>query len=291
MALLCQHVTNLNFNTAPIVFKNDDNNVSALENARQQKKRIEEAAHLQKQQLEEAAEKLQNQAEDTEEVIKERDHLRSESERLAQENAAAKGLLDAMKRQKDEEIAALSSRVAQRAAEITRLNQMIFSGRAPNMARQDNCLPLVYHNATVHIVNAFCPLGLDSGYQNRTKLHCWEYCVGIANQTFKLERVNNDITPEGFWTISRTGDNQKLYFPNNTVGLDVHVGNAPGKQYYWYIGRPSNSRVGSWVIKNAEWGTCIQMGNGGKENARHVYSYPVSDHADANWLMVPFSFN
>jgi hypothetical protein len=95
----------------------------------------------------------------------ERDHLRSESERLAQENAAAKGLLDAMKRQKDEEIAALSSRVAQRAAEITRLNQMIFSGRAPNMARQDNCLPLVYHNATVHIVNAFCPLGLDSGYR------------------------------------------------------------------------------------------------------------------------------
>ncbi|CAG9954460.1 unnamed protein product [Clonostachys rosea f. rosea IK726] len=69
---------------------------------------------------------------------------------------------------------------------------------------------------------------------------------------------------------------EKLYFPNHTVGLDVHVGNAPGKQCYWYIGRPSNSRVGSWVvpyaddcnrIKNAEWGTCIQMGNGGKENA------------------------
>ncbi|CAI6100933.1 unnamed protein product [Clonostachys chloroleuca] len=125
---------------------------------------------------------------------------------------------------------------------------MILSGRAPNMARQDNCLPLVYHNVTVHIVNAFCPLGLDSGYQ-------------------------------------------KLYFLNNTVGLDVHVGNAPEKQCYWYIGRPSNHRVGSWVIKNAELGSCIQMGNGGKANARHVYSYPVSDHVDANWLMVPLSFN
>ncbi|CAH0027029.1 unnamed protein product [Clonostachys rhizophaga] len=162
MALLYQHATNLSFNTAPIVFKNDDNNVSALENARLQKKRMEEAARLQKQQLEEAAVKLQKQVEDTEEVIKERDHLRSEN---------------------------------------------------------------------------------------------------------------------------------KLYFPNNTVGLDVHVGNAPGKQCYWYIGRASSNRVGSWVIKNAEWGTCIQMGNGGKENARHVYSYPVSDHADANWLMVPLSFN
>ncbi|CAH0058266.1 unnamed protein product [Clonostachys solani] len=248
MALLCQHVTNLSSNTPPIVFKNDDNNVSALENARLQKKRMEEAARLQKKQLEEAAERLQKQAEDTEEVVRERDHLRSKSERLTQENAAAMGLLDAMKRQKDEEIAALSSRDAQRAAEMTRLNQLIFSGRVPNMARQDNCLPLVYHNATVHIVNAFCPLGLDSGYQ-------------------------------------------KVYFPTNALGLDVHVGNALGKQCYWYIGRGSNNRVGSWVIKSAEWGTCIGMGNGGKENARRVYSYQAGDHVDANWLMVPLSFN
>jgi hypothetical protein len=27
------------------------------------------------------------------------------------------------------------------------------------------------------------------------------------------------------------------------------------------------------------------------ETRRHVYSYPVSDHADANWLMVPLSFD
>ncbi|VUC29194.1 unnamed protein product [Clonostachys rosea] len=227
MALLYQHVTNLSSNTTPIVFKNDDNNVSALENARVQKRRMEEAARLQQQQLEEAGAKLQKQVEDTEEVIKERDQLRSESERLAQENAAAKGLFDAMKRQKDEEIAAMSSRDARRTAEITRLNLVIYNGRATDIARQDNCLPLVYHNAVVHIVNAFCPLGLDSGYPSAGR----------------------------------------LYLPNNAVGLDICVGNAPGKQCYWYIGRGSNNRVGSWVIKNAEWGTCIQMGNGGKENA------------------------
>ena len=82
MAISLQHACNRRFDTGPNLFKNDINNVAALQSARLQKKLMEEAAHLHQKQLEEAAENLQTQTTDKEKVQQERDELLRRMETL-----------------------------------------------------------------------------------------------------------------------------------------------------------------------------------------------------------------
>jgi len=79
-----QHFSNRKADTEPKPFKNDVNNVAALQSARLQKRRMEEAALLQQKLLNETAEKLSNQVVDTGIVKQELEDVRKLKDILTQ---------------------------------------------------------------------------------------------------------------------------------------------------------------------------------------------------------------
>ncbi|KAI9653012.1 MAG: hypothetical protein M1829_001352 [Trizodia sp. TS-e1964] len=78
------HASNRTPAVDPSLFRNDANNVAALQTVRLQKKLLEEAARLQQEQLNEAAGNLKIQIEDKEKIQQERDELRRSKESLSQ---------------------------------------------------------------------------------------------------------------------------------------------------------------------------------------------------------------
>lgn len=124
MAATVQHACNRrsDTDTESSIFRNDSNNVAALQTARMQKTLLEEAARLQQQQLEKVVGDLESQATDKKKVEEERDALRREKEALAKAVEAKDGELrgsrnevealnvqkqnevDAERRQKQEEV-------------------------------------------------------------------------------------------------------------------------------------------------------------------------------------------
>ena len=129
MSVSIQHVSNRASDTdvTPRLFRNDLNNVAALQNARFQKKLMEEAARLQKQQLEKVEE-------DKEKVVQERDALRAEKEQLnqtVQQKDSSLAVLqtakeevekqmEVLKSQKEEEIQALTRQKENEGANLRR---------------------------------------------------------------------------------------------------------------------------------------------------------------------------
>ncbi|KAM5344893.1 hypothetical protein ACJ41O_010755 [Fusarium nematophilum] len=313
---------------APTVFRNDANNITALQRARLQQKLAEEAARRHKEQLDAAAKSLAGEVKDREKVQKERDALRGDYNALNQTIQARDGELVGAKKEietlredkrlseiskcrKEAELASANSAKqqadnlrAQREKELEAANNdktmlqnqvNLLSNRVnkmehalPNLSRQDNCLPFQYHNSTVMIVNFACMVALDSGKANGLA-HGWEYFLWSENQTFTLTKYGTG--PNDYWIIARKKDGKRLYFPAGNTGVELAVGNAPDKQDYWYIGRGSDSRVGSWVIKNVEWGTYMEIENGLKANGTRILSQDDSDRHTANWVIIPLAFD
>jgi myosin heavy subunit len=79
-----QHFSNRKADTDPRPFKNDVNNVAALQSARLQKRRMEEAALLQQKLLNDTAEKLGKQVVDTRKVKQELEDIRKLKDILTQ---------------------------------------------------------------------------------------------------------------------------------------------------------------------------------------------------------------
>jgi chromosome segregation ATPase len=200
MADTLQHACNRKSDINPSLFRNDANNIIAIQSTRLQKKKMEEAALLQQKQLQEATEKLRNQIEDKDKVTKERDELQREKDALGKtveqkngELREAQTKMETFQTQKDNDIAALkkkneeemkalrdqltarenekqalqgqvnsiSSVSETRRVEIESLKQTINTGGASI----DKCtfLPLYYHYATVMIVNVECQMAVDAG--------------------------------------------------------------------------------------------------------------------------------
>jgi chromosome segregation ATPase len=83
MAATLRHVCSRKSDTDPnpFPFRNDANNVTALQSARRQKKLMEDSARVQQQKLDEVDGKLRNTVEDKEKVTKERDDLQREKDK------------------------------------------------------------------------------------------------------------------------------------------------------------------------------------------------------------------
>ncbi|EXL80387.1 hypothetical protein FOPG_06020 [Fusarium oxysporum f. sp. conglutinans race 2 54008] len=61
-------------------------------------------------------------------------------------------------------------------------------------------------------------------------------------------------------------------------------------QDHWYIVRGSASRAGSWVLKNAESNTCIELKDNSRWNGHDgvpiIPGSPSDDRDTANWVIV-----
>ncbi|CAM1503264.1 Fc.00g080400.m01.CDS01 [Cosmosporella sp. VM-42] len=327
----CNRGTGSDADPTPSIFRNDANNVAALQSARIQKKLAEEAAHLQKEQLDAAAKSLASEVEDREKVQKERDALRSDNKTLNQtlqirdgEFAGArreietlkgeKRELENLKNQKENELTSaingkqqadnlrlqkeqelntannyktsLQNQINTLSAKVSGMENCL-----PNTSRQDNCLPFQYHNSTVMIVNLGSQRSIDAGGENGTMAYGWDYDLAAGNQTFTLTKVNGRLHPDEYWIIARRDNGQRFYFSAGDTGIELRLGCTFGNQDYWYIGRGPGSRVGSWVIKNARWGTQMALENGFRNNGTRILSDGISDRLEANWVIIPIAFS
>src|ERR1700712_550211 len=83
MATTIQHASNRSADKSPSLFRNDFNNVAALEAGRLQKKALEEAAQLQSKKLDEVTQDLKAQFEEEKKRIQqERDDLQRDKQDL-----------------------------------------------------------------------------------------------------------------------------------------------------------------------------------------------------------------
>ncbi|KAF5672033.1 hypothetical protein FHETE_3905 [Fusarium heterosporum] len=315
---------------APRIFKNDANSVSELQRARLQKKLAEDAARLQQEKLDAANQdikSIRDERDTLRENVKNMEKSFDDKNREFKILSDNISRLDAEKRQKETELAtavsqkesaesfnrqkeaelwaanneksnyyqqvsSLTSTVTQQANELQNLRSQIttMENKLPN-SRQDNCLPFQYHNATVMIMNLGCQRALDAGKDGGTLVHGIDMDLNNGNQIFILRKMSGRPGVDDYWIIARKDDvSRKLYFDRQETGSELQVGAPPGKQDYWYIGRGSDTRVGSWVFKNAEWGTYIELANGARSNGLRVISYNFSNNLDANWVIVPITF-
>ena len=199
MVAIPQHACNRKPDTDPTLFKNDSNNVSALQIARQQKKLMEGQARLQRQQLDEAAKKLQSESEsrekveqecqkleglvrafrhekeilddklttvssDKEKVQQERDKLSEEVETLRKEKKDELATADTKRQGLESKLTTALSDATQQRRDIETLKSSIttMEKKLPG-SREENCLPFQYHNATVMIINLKSHMPMDSG--------------------------------------------------------------------------------------------------------------------------------
>lgn len=191
----CNRSSRSSTSPSPSLFRNDANNVTAIQDARLQKTAVEAAARVQQEKLTEVANRLDREIEDRQKEQKELDILRQELDALnktvqSKDNvlAQAKGEIEMLKRDKqqqeslqtkmeselaaaidkrqqvedelhivDKDKAALKNQVELLSAQVNRLD------RPPSSSRLDNCLPFQYHNSTVRIVNLESQRAIDSG--------------------------------------------------------------------------------------------------------------------------------
>lgn len=159
-----QHACNRKFDTDPSLFRNDINNVAALQSARLQKKLMEETARLQQDQLEKATQSLRTEIVNNGKIQLERDELLKEIETLRRKKADELVNWDKERQDLKGQLSSMSSINGQQLAEVERLKQTVseLEKKIPN-SRQDNCLPFQYNKSTVMIVNIRSQMALDAG--------------------------------------------------------------------------------------------------------------------------------
>ncbi|KAK6497174.1 hypothetical protein TWF506_004649 [Arthrobotrys conoides] len=314
------------------VFKYDSNNVAAIQNARIQRMRAEEAARRHAEELEAADRKLASQIIDKEQAIKELIALRREYDTLQTKHWALNNDFKA----KCDEVTLVTgnAKTAQKELDAVRidcetlrssqssLNKNLLNANDvkakldtqvhnlgcllgftlrsyttemeklyPN-ARQENCLPLRYHNSTVLIANRDnMAMVFDNGKDSDTKIHSWKYIPGRGNQIFKLLAMDGSSPLGRYWVISRQ-DERRLYLPSGGPSVEIQLApSAPGKQDYWYIGRDSASYVGSsWIIKSVEWGTYLHLEGDITKDGGRIASREPRETDNPRWAIIPAEF-
>lgn len=182
MAAVIQHASNSLSGADAAIFRNDTNNVTALQQARKQKLLMEEAARLQE-------EKLKSQVESTEKIKSERDALLADKSSLLKAAAlkdaeistlsGSKADLTGSLDQKSTEVAILTKEMATLTKdkgtlaeakaylgnEIALLRSVIHAAekRGAETKTLSNSLPDFYQNATVQIINSSNAMAIDAG--------------------------------------------------------------------------------------------------------------------------------
>ncbi|RGP72591.1 hypothetical protein FLONG3_6599 [Fusarium longipes] len=148
------------------------------------------------------------------------------------------------------------------------------SSRVTPQYRMDNCLPYQYNGATVMFKQLYNNMALDASKADGERAQAFKFNMEDKSQIFLLRKTNDD--PATPWTIARQDTNENLYFLNGEEDYDVRVGPSngiPGLQGHWYIGRGSSDRVATWVLKNAQFGTCIELETGWSENGLYDFTF------------------
>ncbi|EXL90985.1 hypothetical protein NOF04DRAFT_18301 [Fusarium oxysporum II5] len=171
-----------------------------------------------------------------------------------------------------------------------KLEAALVTPRKANDSQLDDRLPLQYDKAIVMFMNIASQLALDAG-RDGFKAHGFEYDLTYDKQKFRLEKVYSSSTKDDTWTIARVDDNQRLYFDKTVTEHQFRVGSSPpDMQDHWYIVRGSASRAGSWVLKNAESNTCIELKDNSRWNGHDgvpiVPGGPSDDRDTANWVII-----
>ncbi|KAH7473499.1 hypothetical protein FOMA001_g11835 [Fusarium oxysporum f. sp. matthiolae] len=171
-----------------------------------------------------------------------------------------------------------------------KLEAALITPRKANDSQLDDRLPLQYDKAIVMFVNIASQLALDAG-RDGFKAHGFEYDLTYDKQKFRLEKVYSSSTKDDLWTIARVDDNQRLYFDKTVTEHQFRVGSSPpDMQDHWYIVRGSASRAGSWVLKNAESNTCIELKDNSRWNGHDgvpiIPGSPSDDRDTANWVII-----
>ncbi|KAF6520450.1 hypothetical protein HZS61_016867 [Fusarium oxysporum f. sp. conglutinans] len=171
-----------------------------------------------------------------------------------------------------------------------KLEAALITPRKANDSQLDDRLPLQYDKAIVMFMNIASQLALDAG-RDGFKAHGFEYDLSYDKQKFRLQKVYSSSTNDDPWTIARVDDNQRLYFDKTVTEHQFRVGSSPpDMQDHWYIVRGSASRAGSWVLKNAESNTCIELKDNSRWNGHDgvpiIPGSPSDDRDTANWVIV-----
>ncbi|KAL7764027.1 hypothetical protein ACKLNR_005172 [Fusarium oxysporum f. sp. zingiberi] len=171
-----------------------------------------------------------------------------------------------------------------------KLEAALITPRKGNDSQLDDRLPLQYDKAIVMFMNIASQLALDAG-RDGFKAHGFEYDLTYDKQKFRLEKVYSSSTKDDPWTIARVDDNQRLYFDKTVTEHQFRVGSSPpDMQDHWYIVRGSASRAGSWVLKNAESNTCIELKDNSRWNGHDgvpiIPGSPSDDRDTANWVII-----
>ncbi|RKL13645.1 hypothetical protein BFJ68_g6882 [Fusarium oxysporum] len=171
-----------------------------------------------------------------------------------------------------------------------KLEAALITPRKANDSQLDDHLPLQYDKAIVMFMNIASQLALDAG-RDGFKAHGFKYDLSYDKQKFRLEKVYSSSTKDDPWTIARVDDNQRLYFDKTVTEHQFRVGSSPpDMQDHWYIVRGSASRAGSWVLKNAESNTCIELKDNSRWNGHDgvpiIPGSPSDDRDTANWVII-----
>ncbi|EWZ36236.1 uncharacterized protein FOBCDRAFT_144336 [Fusarium oxysporum Fo47] len=163
-----------------------------------------------------------------------------------------------------------------------KLEAALITPRKANDSQLDDRLPLQYDKAIVMFMNIASQLALDAG-RDGFKAHGFEYDLTYDKQKFRLEKVYSSSTKDDPWTIARVDDNLTEH--------QFRVGRSPpDMQDHWYIVRGSASRAGSWVLKNAESNTCIELKDNSRWNGHDgvpiIPGSPSDDRDTANWVII-----
>ncbi|EXK29598.1 hypothetical protein FOMG_14066 [Fusarium oxysporum f. sp. melonis 26406] len=163
-----------------------------------------------------------------------------------------------------------------------KLEAALITPRKANDSQLDDRLPLQYDKAIVMFMNIASQLTLDAG-RDGFKAHGFEYDLTYDKQKFRLEKVYSSSTKDDPWTIARVDDNLTEH--------QFRVGSSPpDMQDHWYIVRGSASRAGSWVLKNAESNTCIELKDNSRWNGHDgvpiIPGSPSDDRDTANWVII-----
>ncbi|KAK7577889.1 hypothetical protein V3481_016426 [Fusarium oxysporum f. sp. vasinfectum] len=177
-------------------------------------------------------------------------------------------------------------------AKISKLKDtMLWAGLYEN-SRMDNCLPSSFSGWTVMIMMPHSRMALNANNDHHDMAHAWSFNMWNDDEVFKLAKANNH--PDTPWTITNLASGKLLVFLNGETDWQVRCRerNDPrlvGRSAYWYIGRGAADFNTTWVLKNAEWGTCIQLERGWAENGRQAKSFQCTNAGDANWVIIPLN--
>ncbi|KAB2103284.1 hypothetical protein AG0111_0g8577 [Alternaria gaisen] len=292
MAVSLQHFTNRTAepDVAQQPFRNDSTNIAALQSARAQQKAMEEAALRQEERFTAMTKEKEEDKLALRTALDEAHQQLSESRNTIRDMKERAEKAETLRIIHQEETAASETRMEGQLESLR--NTIIETNARYSYGGKENCLPRELDGVEVMIVNMRSGLAIDAGKWEGMMGHGHSFNPDNSNQKFRLNKVNNrdDSSSENFWTITLVRNGYKLYFPSGGTSADLQAGpwGTSERSYHWRIG--AGGRNGTWLIKNAEWNTYIELESSSRQFGVNLKSYNFSDDYNQHWIILPFDW-